>query len=178
MSNSSPFFIDSKVNYAIPPQPLISAIEEAQSFIYRRYFDDLGRTWLVKDGKYAGDNIYVGKERDRFSQGFAGQTIEFELTSHERVRLEGPYLTSSDALHSNTGVDMRQRHKNFVVISLGKIIKDAQTVLTDIVYKDPCIMESRLSRGKELAADYARTLKKPVYVYIEMVGKTSILRIN
>lgn len=153
-------------------QPMISGRGSAESRRYRKYLGKSGRTWLVADQPNPAANIYV--EGGPNSRGFGGSTLTFPLVDGGEVSLKGPWHTNSDALFADTGVDVRDKHYTFVVISRrresGPIF---ETICVDVLYRDEEPQLGSFHRGDLLARQWAREIGAPVHLYSSSEGGSS-----
>lgn len=76
--------------------------------------------------------IYSGKK----SNGYGGRTLEFP-TKNGVVKIQGPWHSNTDALYSRTGVDLKDKHRTYGVISFTRGMEGNNTVLLNILYCDP-----------------------------------------
>lgn len=134
---------------------------------YRLYTGKSGLRWLVRDGRGAGDHVYV--EAGSGSLGFAGATLPFTLMDGSELKLVGPWHSNSRALFEDTGVDVRDRHLTRVTIGLGRNWPD----LTDILYSEPEFAETEWDAGEEIAQALANHLGRAVQLKVERAGGTS-----
>ena len=159
-------------DYVIGRQPMISARGSAESRRYYRYLGKSGRTWLVADQPNAAANIYVEGGPD--SRGFGGSTLTFPLVDGSEIKLKGPWHANSDSLFADTGVDVRDRHYTFVVISRRRESgPHLETICVDVLYKDNEPQLGSFHRGDELARQWAREINASVHLYSDSEGGSS-----
>jgi hypothetical protein len=142
-----------ETDWVAPPYSMICGSYEAEIRRYKRYEDKEGCVWLVAIQEDAACNIYWHNPRDKDSQGFAGRTLHFPLEDGSVYEAKGPWHTNSDAFFQKTGIDIRDKHRTFVVLS-----KDIQyqpggycrPIMVDVVYKDEAPTIGHFDRYKEL----------------------------
>jgi hypothetical protein len=144
------FYTPTANDYIIQRQPMRSGQGEAQSRKYHKYIGNGGRIWLVADQENAAANIYV--EGGPNSDGFGGATLTFPLVDGSEIKLKGPWHTNSGALYEATGVDVRDKHYTFVVISRRRESGEHyEMIMADVLYKDETPMLGPFDRGKSIA---------------------------
>lgn len=159
------------MDYQVPKRKMTSGIGEAEKRKYRFFKGKSGKAWLVADVENAAEHIYV--EGGKNSQGFGGAELEFELASGDGViKLKGPWHSNCDAFFCDTGVDIRDKHYTFVIVSRsveypGNIYNP---LMKDVLYmdKEPCL--GSFYRGDELAQKIANELNETVKLYSESSG--------
>lgn len=163
------------MDYIIERQPMFSGSYEAENRKYRKIIGKSGRIWLYAIQDNPADNIYVSGGSN--SEGFGGRTLSFTLEGGGKAELKGPWHTNSDDLYSNTGVDLRNKHLTFVVISKGRqhvLTKNGwKDVMIDVLYKDKQAIVGEFDRGKKLAQSIANKLKQTIYCYSQSQGGSS-----
>lgn len=158
-------------DYKIEPSQMVSASGEASKYKYRLYHSGSGKQWLVADIPNAGDEVYM--EGGPNSQGFGGATLAFELLGGGEIKLKGPWHSSSHALWEAIGIDVRDKHLTFVVISRGRRYENGQAILTDVIYKDEEPVIGSFDRGKELARRLGHYIRRNLYLYSKSSGGSS-----
>lgn len=144
------FYTPTANDYVIQRQPMRSGQGEAQSRKYHKHTGNDGRIWLVADQPNAGANVYV--EGGANSDGFGGATLTFPLVDGGEVKLKGPWHTNANALYSATGVDVRDRHYTFVVVSRRRESGEHyEMIMADVLYRDDAPTLGSFDRGKEIA---------------------------
>ena len=137
---------------------MVSARDEAQSRPCHVYVGKSGRTWLVADIPNAGDYIYCTAYADpkRCGEGFGGATLSIPLVSGGHFLLRGGWHANADALFDDTGVDVRDKHLTYVVLSKDRKMLEGtrQSVFVDVVYRDPEPTIGPFDRYKILVAQY------------------------
>jgi hypothetical protein len=156
------------MNYTIERQPTISGQGEAQSRKYHLHEGKSGRRWLVADQEAAAENVYV--EGGPNSDGFAGATLTFPLANGGELRLKGPWHGNAQALYEDTGVDVRNTHRTFVVISRDLEHQGNKTVMVDVLYQDEVPTLGSFHRGDTIARDMARKLGESVVRFSQSSG--------
>lgn len=168
------------MDYAIKNQSMTCGSYEAEQRRYKKAIGKSGRTWLYAIQGNPADNIYVSGGES--SDGFGGRTLSFTLEDGTIEKLSGPWHANSDALYGDTGVDLRNKHLTFVIVSRGrKGIQTEQgytTKMIDVLYKDKQAIVGEFDRGKKLAQSIANKLKQTVYCYTQSQGGSSNSPIN
>ena len=108
-------YVPTENDFVVGRQPIICGSAEAESRKYYKYVGKSGKIWLVADQEDAAANIYA--EGGPNSDGFGGRTLTFQLVNGSEIKLKGPWHTNAQALFEETGIDVRDRHYTFVVIS-------------------------------------------------------------
>lgn len=113
---------------------------------------------------HCGSKLLAGRPK---SEGFGGRTLDFP-TKDGVIQIQGPWHTNSDALFERTGVDLRDKHRTWGVVSLGRGDENGTTVLFDLVYEDPdekgvvgifdriSLLAQQLSDGENIPLYYYR----------------------
>lgn len=158
-------------DYIIEPQPMVSGFSVATSNKYTFAVGRSGRTWLIADTPNPADHIYVSDPR---SQGFGGATLTFELINGERISLKGPWHSNSESLYSDTGIDVREQHLTFVVVSKRRVYHNGITTMCDVLYQDERPTVGAFKRGESIARAFADELGVPVICYSQSDGGSSI----
>ena len=159
-------------DFIVQRQPMICGSAEAESRKYHKYVGKSGKVWLVADQPDAAANIYV--EGGPNSDGFAGRTLTFPLVDGTEIKLKGPWHANSQLLFQDTGIDVRNRHYTFVVISRDrKPGKNYESIMVDVLYRDEEPQLGSFHRGDVLARQWTRELGVPVYCYSQSKGGSS-----
>ena len=169
------------MDYKIKSKGMICGSADAESRRYHKVLGKSGRYWFYPENEIAG-NVYVtpNPEENRPGykgfRGFGGREISFPLVDGTTDKIRGPWHSNSDALFSDTGVDLRDRHITFVVISRG-VKSDPDnymgTIMTDVLHIDEEPTIGSFERGKKLAQEIANKEGKPVQCYSESRGGSS-----
>lgn len=159
--------------FVVRRQPMVSASGEAESRQYTLFKGKSGRIWLVADQPNAADNIYVSDPK-RGSEGFAGRVITFKLGGGSSISLQGPWHSNSESLLDDTGVDIRDQHLTFVVISREREIGEHyEPIMKDILHIDSKPTIGSFQRGGHMAQRFAKKLGGPIWCYSESTGGSS-----
>jgi len=153
------------------PQSLevVSGFAEAEQHEYRMNKGKSGRAWFYAVNlDNSGDYIYCTDSAnwDQPGQGFGGATIELQLDNGKRFSLRGGWHSNDEALLEDTGVDLRQLHRTFVIISRGR----EDGMMVDVVYHDEQPKVGYFNRGERLALEMARSMKEPLYYFARSAG--------
>jgi len=171
------------MDYTVKDRQMTCASAEAEKCTYVMQVGKSGRRWLYPDcGSNSASHIYVEGEKN--SQGFGGRTLTFKLTPDQlvengEIKLKGPWHSNSEALFEDTGVDLRDTHVTFVVVSKGREHLDMgecgwyKTVMTDVLYIDDEPTSGSFRRGDEIAKKYANDLGEPVFLHSQSNGGSS-----
>lgn len=166
------FYIPTANDFVIERQPMICGSAEAESRKYHKFVGKNGRIYLVADQEDAAANIYVEGGPD--SDGFGGRTLSFTLVDDTKLELKGPWHTNSQDLFNNTGVDVRDQHYTFVVISRDrKSGEHYESIMVDVLYQDDEPKLGSFHRGDLLAREWAREIGAPVFCYSQSKGGSS-----
>lgn len=134
---------------------MICASAEAEAKVYRKTIGKSGAVWLVPIGPNPAENVHVhfpGKHSD----GYAGRTLSFPLEDGTTYEAQGPWHSNSDSLFDDTGIDVRETYRTFVVLSRDvKYLPNMVYELVDVLYEDPPEgKDGRYNRDKDLAKQY------------------------
>jgi hypothetical protein len=130
---------------------------------YHKHIGKSGNTWLVADSDYAAENVYVTNNPQNTTskgqgfEGFGGATLKMPLVDGSIFELHGGWHSNSDALFADTGIDVRDKYRTFVVLAMDKeYVKgtDSQYRFKDVVYRDAAPVIGRFNRYKELINQY------------------------
>lgn len=166
------FYIPTANDYVVQRQPMRSGQGEAQSRRYYLYTGKSGKRWLVADQDNAAANVYV--EGGPNSDGFGGATLTFPLVDGSEIKLKGPWHGNSDALFEDTGIDVRDRHYTFVVVSRRRESGEHYELIhADVLYKDDTPQLGNFHRGDLIAREWAQKLNEIVYLYSASEGGSS-----
>jgi len=146
---------------------MFSGQGEAAEHIYRKYIGKSGNTWLVSTDEHAAENVYVTNNPQNTTsskqgfEGFGGATLRFKLEDGSIFEAHGPWHSGSDGLFKDTGIDIRNTHRTFVVLGM---VRDyygsgyGRTIIRDVVYKDTVPTLGRYDRYKELIRAHPQAL--------------------
>lgn len=166
------YYIPAENDFVIERQPMICGSAEAESRRYYKHVGKSGKIWLVADQEDAAANVYV--EGGPNSDGFAGRTLTFPLVDGTEIKLKGPWHANADAMFADTGVDVRDKHRTFVVVSRDrKSGKNYESIMVDVLYRDDEPQIGSFHRGDEIARQWAREIGAPVYCYSASAGGSS-----
>lgn len=166
------YYTPTENDFVIERQPMICGSSEAESRRYHKHTGKSGKVWLVADQEDAAANVYV--EGGPGSDGFGGRTLTFPLVDGTEIKLKGPWHANSDALLADTGIDVRDRSRTFVVISRDrKSGKNYESIMVDVLYRDDQPQIGSFHRGDEIARQWARELGVPVLCYSQSSGGSS-----
>lgn len=166
------FYTPTENDFVIGRLPMICGSAEAESRKYHKYIGKSGKIWLVADQEDAAANVYV--EGGPNSDGFAGRTLTFPLVEGGEIKLKGPWHANSDSLLADTGVDVRNKHRTFVVISRDRKCGERyESIMVDVLYKDEDWQIGSFHRGDLLAREWAREIGAPVFLYSQSAGGSS-----
>lgn len=135
---------------------MVCGSAEAESKVYQKVQSTKGKNtyYVPVNGSERAGNIYVDPH-DPKSEGFAGRVISFPLEDGTVDEVKGPWHTNCDALFEETGLDLRNEHRTFVVLGMGRTYEDHKTVITDVIYQDPeGGLVGSFDRYKELELQY------------------------
>jgi len=149
---------------------MFSGQGEAVSNKYHKYLGKSGNTWLVADNDHAAENVYVtANPKNIKGNGFGGATLKMPLVEGGEFLLNGGWNGNSEALFEDTGIDVRNQCRTFVVLSKEMVYTDDdtyRTILRDIVYMDKEPTLGLFSRNKELIKKFPEAK----YCYMQSRG--------
>ncbi|MCE5308922.1 MAG: hypothetical protein LLG20_14885 [Acidobacteriales bacterium] len=161
-----------------------SAMAEEQ--VYRKVQGKLRNTWYIPvNTETPGEGIQLDTHDPR-SEGYAGRTLSFRLEDGTVDQVKGPWHSNSSALFEDTGVDVRDTFRTFVVIGLQREYRNtkdayAPPTIIDVLYLDP--PEGQIGSfnrekaiAKKLFGEYAEL--ETLYYYSQSRGGTSSGPIN
>ncbi|MDO8610336.1 MAG: hypothetical protein Q7R95_07335 [bacterium] len=157
---------------------MFSGQGEAVSHKYNKYVGKSGNTWLVAHCEYAAENVYVTNNpqnttsKSQGFEGFGGSTLKMPLVNGEIFELHGGWHTNSDALFDDTGIDVRNTYRTFVVLAKERFsLNDStyRTGLRGIIYKDEKPTLGTYDRYKDLIKQYPEAK----YYYMSSRGGSS-----
>src|SRR5438477_12887967 len=124
--------------------PVTIASAEAEKHTYETHVGKSGIKWYVtNDVDNQADHIYCtdSDDWDMVGQGFGGRSILMTLSDGTEEELHGGWHSNAEAFFQDTAIDIRDRHRTFVVIAQRR---DAE-YLYDVVYadKEPQVTEFR-----------------------------------
>ncbi len=166
------FYTPAENDFVVGRLPMVCGSAEAESRRYYKHVGKSGKVWLVADQPDAAANVYV--EGGPNSDGFGGRTLTFPLVDGTELKLKGPWHANSDSLFHDTGIDVRDKHYTFVVISRGRESGEHyESVMVDVLYKDDRPRLGSFHRGDLLAREWAQKLGTPVFLYSRSSGGSS-----
>jgi hypothetical protein len=151
---------------------------EAESRKYHLYVGKSGNTWLVAVQEAAAEEVYrTNTPANTGGEGFGGRTLEMLLADGGVFHLRGGWHSNADGLFDDTGIDVRDKHRTFVVLSKERdFTKDGtyRTIMRDVVYRDEKPVLGRFDRHKELEQRFPEA----VFCYSQSKGGSSCGMIN
>lgn len=118
---------------------------------------------------HCGSPVMAGKR----SGGYGGRTITF-MTKDGGIDIQGPWHSNSDALFEETGVDIRDRHRTYGIVSMNRDYDGTTTIMVGVVHADPedgAI--GTFGRIEEMAKKFADRHERPFYYYRKSRGGSS-----
>lgn len=159
-------------DFIAPPYSMFSGQGEAVAHTYNIHLGKSGRIWLVSTDCDCASNIYV--QGGPKSDGFGGAVLEFTLANGcDKIKLKGPWHSSSESLLFDTGVDARDRTLVFGVIGKGRDWKDGRSVIKDLVYFDKEPTLGTFNRISDMAEAMAKEMNQQLFVYSATKGGSS-----
>lgn len=151
--------------------PITVASAELEKFVYRSVVGKSGIKWYVptnESSDHPGDNVYCTQTEnwDEQGTGFSGRTLPMRMEDGTVEHLKGGWHSNAEAFYQDTGEDLRDQHKTYVVVAKRR---DAE-YLYDVVYADEAPQVSGFRRGEELAKKYAEQLGHPVVSFSRSAG--------
>lgn len=126
-------------NYKILRQGMVSGFGEQESVrLYRRVpcRDGRGAWFYPVNHNEPGAYVYFDPANPG-SQGFGGATLQFPCDDGVTYKVKGPWHGNTESMFKETGVDLRDQHRTFVVLSLARTYEGYNTVMVDVLYQDP-----------------------------------------
>ncbi len=167
--------IDELQDFVVGREPMVSAADEAMKRKYRRADGKDGRIWLYAVQENSGDNVYVWAD-DPKSDGFGGRMLTFSLEDGEELNLRAPWQSNTDALFRETGVDLRDKHRTFGVVSLDRGSTGSpryDTVMLGVIWRDEAPVVGAFDRVKLLAQKMADEMGRRLFYYARSQGGSS-----
>lgn len=144
---------------------MVSGQGNAQSFIYKKHTGKSGANWFIPiNSEEPAAHVQVHYPSSKYSDGYGGAALLFQLDDGTTYRAQGPWHSNSDSLFRDTGIDIRDKHLTFVVLS--KASKGYPTELIDVVYQDPQPLLGKFDRYKDLIKQFPEAR----YYYSESSG--------
>lgn len=145
-------------DFKLPGYSMISGFGEQQDIkLYRRVpctNDRKGAWFYPVDHDEPGAHVYFDPF-DNKSQGFGGATLSFPCDDGVTYNVKGPWHGNTESLFEDTGVDLRDKHRTFIVLSKDRILEGYTTVMKDVVYQDPKGgIVGKFDRWEELVKQY------------------------
>jgi len=169
------------MDYVVPHQGMVSAAAMAEERTYRKVVGKTGRTWLVSTDSMEGeaDHIYVEGSPKDYPRGFGGDTLKFRLVDGSVKVLTGPWQSNSEALFADTDIDVRDKHRTFVVVGERWEFEGVTRTIKNVLYIDrPGSVIGRFDRGDEIAQNVADRCQRPVVLYSRSSGGSSSKTVN
>lgn len=143
-------------------QPVVSAIENLKSNIYKLLIGKDGTRWVVACVENAADYVYC--DGGKGSQGFGGRTLEFELEDGSKVAFEGPWQCDAAALLEATGYDVTDKKLVRGIIAEERTDINNSTILCKKVhhYDVKPVLRNYYTIHQKAEA-LANKLNKPIY---------------
>ena len=91
--------------------------------------------------------------------------IGFRMDSGETRAYCGPWHSNSEGLLKDTGVDLRDRHESFGVISLGRMYTTEGWMMRGILHYDGGPIVGPFDRIERLAQSWANTRQQSVWFF-------------
>lgn len=152
---------------------MYSGQDEAVAQRYHRYAGKSGNTWLVAGSEAAAENIYVtNTPANSGGEGFGGAHLPMPLLDGTTFVLKGGWHSNSDALFVDTGVDVRNKYRTFVLLAMERDSTEDGTfrsVFRRIIYQDEKPVLGRYDRYKEIIQAHPEA----DYYYMDSRGGSS-----
>ena len=147
--------------WPIPTEfPVTIASQEVERVKYRSVVGKSGIKWYVGVCDNPADHLYCtdSNEWDKAGDGFGGRNITMHMEDGTTEVLRGGWHSNAEAYFQDTGEDVRDKHKTFVVLALRR---DAEH-LYDVLYRDSEPQISEFRRGENMAKEIAQRIGSPV----------------
>lgn len=156
--------------YYIGREPMRSGLAEQAHHAYKLHVGK-HHLWLVADVENPGDYVYSWRPNDTMSEGFGGRALTFELSNGRgKLTLQGPWHSNSQALLSDTGINVQDLHYTWVCIAERRDHEEHQTYYEGILHQDGSWVLGSFYRGVRLAEEHADRLGKVVFCYSRNQG--------
>jgi hypothetical protein len=144
-----------------------SGVAEQASSKYKKIVGK-NSDWYIALGKPEGDYIYSAGRTGKYSDGFGGRIMEFELEDGTIDKVQGPWHSNSDSLLFDTGYDATDKHHTQGIIALNLKHPEDNWHVTEheeeeILHWDEEPVEGLYHRIDILAQEFATKLNKRVY---------------
>ena len=151
--------------WPIPTEfPVVIASNEVGEHTYRAVVGSSGLRWYVPtDIENVADCLYVTEHADwnKSGTGFGGRDLSMKMEDGTTETLRGGWHSNAIAFKQDTGEDVLNKHKTFVVIAERR---DAE-FLYDVIYADEAPQISEFRRGELMAKELAKKLNKPLVCF-------------
>jgi len=144
---------------------------DKRELIYRKVIGKSGGTWVYPvNVENKGEMIHCRRPGDFKSNGYGGSTLKFPLEDGTELELQGPWHSNSESFYEDTGIDIRDTHYTFVIISKNRDYDMYRWIMKDIIYIDEKPTLGKFERGEDMAIEFVKKLGHPVYLYAESSG--------
>ena len=145
---------------------------DRRELIYRKVVGKSGIVWVYPiNVENKAEMIHCRKPGDYKSNGYGGSTITFLLEDGTELKLQGPWHSNCEAFYEDTGIDIRDTHYTFVVISKNRTTDSYyKWIMQDVIYIDEKPTLGKFDRGEDMAKELVKKLGHPVYLYAESSG--------
>jgi hypothetical protein len=139
---------------------------------YKMVRSKSGRAYFYRDVKFGAGNIYA--DGGPGSEGMGGRTCRFELEDGTHYDSIGPWMTNSNDLFAQTGVDLRNRHASRLILARKIEYPKGQYCdrpdMLDVVHYEEEFVEGTFDRANILAQDIADKMGEKLFYFIETSG--------
>lgn len=145
-------------------------------FTYHLVVGKSGRAWLYPlNSDHPADNIHCTNSAnwDIVGEGYGGSTLKFNTDKGEFL-LKGGWHSNSDALLSDTGIDITDKCLTYVVIALKAESTYPSYLMEDILHDDNGWVLGLYDRGDSLAKRFANELGVKVFKFTQSLGGGSM----
>lgn len=164
------------------PYQMVSGAGEAAKFIYRKVVGKRGVWLFPTNSSTPGEQVHFHDPADTGSQGYGGSTLHFLLEDGTTYDAKGPWHSNTDALFSDTGVDIRNTFRTFGVVAKkrtslllrpGVSGNSSHYRFDGLLHLDSEPQIGDFDRIKKIALEFATKLEHPVVCYSESNGGSS-----
>lgn len=122
-----------------------------EDLTFKRVFG-MDRIWFIPAGiPNPGDYIHV--EINENHEGYGGRMIKFKDIDGHTWEVWGPWASNTDSLYLDTGIDLRDAHLTYGIITDGD---------SEILYQDDAPVVGKFNRIEFLAEEIATRIGKQV----------------
>jgi len=128
---------------------------------FRKYDLDEGGIYLAginDEGEICAEALYSRSDPEmvKYSDGFGGRTLTFNLEDGSEIEVQGPWHSNADSFFYSTGIDLRDKHWTAVLLTGEDIWNKGELPEEEILYKEDSPRLGTYHRGLRIAEKYFR----------------------